>query len=368
MLTVPAQTAIIKQGCSVYIDREQQVKDMQEASSWRALLNEIISNTREKQRLAEELGVQPITLTRWVSGESEPRQQNLRHLLNVLPQHRDQLLILLKKEKGLDDVLDDFQEDTLSEIPSQFYGKILVSLASATSNLRFWTISELILQQALEQLDPNQQGIAIRVATCMPPSGPQQKVRSLRERIGRGLPPWHGNLEQNGMFLGAESLAGNVITLCRPNIIENVDEEHNLPAAREEYEKSCAIYPILYAGRIAAVFLVSSTQYNDFLPPSRTTLVQQFADLMALAFEPEDFYTTEQISLGVMPPAEIQKPHFTKFRSMMLETLLDASRRGIALDNMQADLSVWKRMGELLLQNPGDTPDTLTNTMNHQYK
>lgn len=323
---------------------------MQEASSWRALLNEIISNTKEKQRLAEELGVQPITLTRWVSGESEPRQQNLRHLLNVLPQHRDQLLVLLKKEKGLNDLLDDFQEDTLSEIPSQFYSKILVSLATATPNMRFWNISDLILQQALSQLDPNQQGMAIRIATCMPPSGSQQKVRSLRERMGRGTPPWPGNLEQNGMFLGAESLAGNVVTLTHPSIIENVDEEHNLPAAREEYEKSCAIYPILYAGKIAAVFIVSSTQYNYFLPSSRTMLVQQFADLMALAFEPEDFYTTKQISLGVMPTAEIQKLHFAKFRAMMLETILNASRQGIPLDNMQADLIVWKRMEENLLQ------------------
>jgi transcriptional regulator with XRE-family HTH domain len=329
------------------------VKDMQEDIadlSWRDLLGEVISNSKEKQRLAEELGVQPITLTRWVSGESEPRPQNLRHLLTVLPQQRDQLLSLLKKEKGLEEIATTFQEDTLSEIPSSFYTRILVSLATAAPNLRFWTISELVLLQALEQLDPNQQGMAIRVVTCMPPSGPQNKVRSLREHIGRGTPPWNSSLEQNGMFLGAESLAGNVITLCRPSIIQNVDEEHNLPAAQEEYEKSCAIYPILYAGKTAAALVVSSTQYNYFQPPSRTKLVQQFADLMALAFEPEDFYSSDQISLGIMPPAEIQKPYFAKFRSLLLDTLINAAHQGKSLDNVQANLLVWKRLEEELLQ------------------
>jgi transcriptional regulator with XRE-family HTH domain len=326
------------------------VNDMQETQSWRALLGEIISNTKERQRLAEELGVQPITLNRWVNGDSEPRPQNLRHLLSVLPQHREQLLTLIKQEKGLEDFPNNFEEDTLAEIPSQFYAKVLVSLASSTDNLRFWSISEMILQQALEQLDPDHQGMAVRVATCMPPSGPKNQVRSLRERIGRGTSPWSGNLEQKGMFLGAESLAGNVVTLCRPSIIENIDEEHNLPAVREEYEKSCAVFPILYAGRIAGAFIASSTQYNYFQPSSRTALVQCFTDLIALAFEPEDFYAPEQIALGVMPDASVQKRYFVHFRSLLLETVLMAARNGSPLDSAQADLIVWKRLEEKLLR------------------
>ena len=59
-----------------------------------------------------------------------------------------------------------------------------------------------------------------------------------------------------------------------------------MPASRVEFEKSAAIYPILYAGRIAGVLSISSTKYNHFLSQARTALAQSYADLIALAFEP----------------------------------------------------------------------------------
>ncbi len=37
--------------------------------TWRSLLKSIISDPQERQRLAEELGIKPITLIRWVNGE-----------------------------------------------------------------------------------------------------------------------------------------------------------------------------------------------------------------------------------------------------------------------------------------------------------
>ena len=76
---------------------------MQEEQTWRQLLGTIIVNSKEKQRVATELGVKPITLTRWVSGESEPRSQNLRSLLNVLPGQREELLDLIRAEEGLEE-------------------------------------------------------------------------------------------------------------------------------------------------------------------------------------------------------------------------------------------------------------------------
>jgi hypothetical protein len=153
------------------------------------------------------------------------------------------------------------------------------------------------------------------------------------------------------MFLGAESLAGNVITLCRPGIIQNLDEEHNLmPAQRVEHEKSAAIFPILYAGRIAGVFLVSSARYSYFISQARTSLVQKYADLLALAFEPEDFYTPEQIALHVMPSHEEQKQHFAQFRQLIADTMINEAYRNRPANNVQADWKVWQRLEEELLQ------------------
>ncbi len=343
------------------------VKDMQEARTWRELLGMIISDSKEKQRILDELSVTPITLARWVNGQSDPRPANLRHLLNVIPQHREQMLDLLKDEKEFGEFAHSTQEDTSKDIPAEFYARVFVARASTTEHLRFWSICHLILQQAIGQLDPERSGMAIWVVRCMPPSGPYHKVRSLRESVGLGTPPWPGNLEQTAMFLGAESLAGNVVTLCRPGIIQNMDEEQSLmPVQRVGPEKSAAIYPILYAGRIAGVFLVSSAQPNHFLSQARTTLVQHYADLIALAFEPEDFYEPEQIALSVMPLHPEQKKYFAQFRQLVAETMLEAAKRNQPVNNIMADQIVWQKLEEELLRIPTLKKDTENENNHHQ--
>jgi hypothetical protein len=326
-------------------------KNMQEADTWRELLATIISDNKEKQRITEELEITPITLTRWINGESAPRPQNLRHLLTILPQYREQLVQLLQEEKGIGDLSQFFPEESEKDIPAEFYARIFTARASTTEHLRFWSSCNLILQQAIGQIDPNRQGICLWVVRCMPPSGPHNKVRSLRESVGLATPPWGGNLEQQALFLGAESLAGNVVTQCRPGIIENLDEEHHLmPAQHDEFEKSSAIYPILYAGRVAGVFMVSSTQYNYFVSQSRTSLLQKYADLLALAFEPEDFYAPEQVALHVMPYLAEQRLHFAKFRQLIADTMIDAANSNRPTNNIQADWKVWQRLEEELLE------------------
>ncbi len=329
------------------------MKNMREAETWRELLGTIISDNKEKQRIIEGLGVTSITLTRWVNGESDPRPQNLRHLLGVLPQYREQLIELLREEKGLSEFTNPVPDDVPDEILSEFYGRIFIARATTADHLRFWSTCNLILQQAIGQLDPDRQGMSIWVVKCMPPSGPYGKVRSLREVIGQGSYPWPSNLEQQAMFLGAESLTGNAVTRCRPAIIQNLDEEHNLmPASRVEFEKSAAIYPILYAGRIAGVLLISSTQYNHFLSQARTALAQNYADLIALAFEPTDFYAPEEIALCVMPSHEEQKHYFVKFRQLIANTMIDAASKNQPVNNIKADYIVWQRLEDELLQLP----------------
>lgn len=330
-----------------------------QVQTWRRYLGSIISNPKEKQRIAEELGVQPITLTRWVSGESDPRSQNLRHLLSVLPQQRDDLIGLIRREEGFEEFSDSLKEDASKDIPPDFYTRVLSARASTTENLRFWSLCQIILQQAIGQLDPDRQGLAVWVVRCMPKSGFYNKVRSLRESIGLGTPPWGGSLEQKAMFLGAESLAGNVVTLCRPAIIENLDEENTLfPASRVEYEKSCAIFPILFAGRIAGAFLVSSAQYNHFLSQSRVALVQGYADLIALAMEPEDFFDPEDIALCVMPWHEEQEKYFASFRQKVSDTIIHAAREGNPINNIEAETIVWQQLEEKLIQLPVESEKT----------
>ena len=330
---------------------------MQEAQSWRDLLRQIIRDNKEKQRIFDTLNITPITLTRWINGESAPRPQNLRQLLNMFPQYREEFRALIWDEQAIDDTAN--HNTSSSIIPSDFYARILADHASISKYVRFWHTCKLILQQAIDQLDPEHYGMSIWVVQCMPPSGPYHKVRSLRERIGLGTLPWTGNLEQNAMFLGAESLAGSVVTHCRPSIVQDLEETHPLkPTLLTDYEKSAAIYPILYTGNVAGALLVSSTIPNYFLPASRCALIQQYADLLALAFSSSDFYPPEEIALGVMPSQKEQKKHFAAFGHLVAQAMMTATTNRDPINNLQADLLAWQKLEEELLNGP--TLNTIT--------
>jgi hypothetical protein len=72
---------------------------MNERAAWRILLGQIISDPQEQQRLAQAVGVQAMTLLRWASGTSSPRQEKSLHLLiKALPHYRQQLLASLQEE------------------------------------------------------------------------------------------------------------------------------------------------------------------------------------------------------------------------------------------------------------------------------
>jgi len=324
---------------------------MHVSESWRSLLKSIISDPQERTRLSEDLGIRAITLSRWANNETDPRPQNLRHLLAALPQHREQMLDLIREESGFEEFSDAGIDDSSSEVPSTFYTSVFTARASTVDTMRYWSISNLILQQAIGQLDPDRLGMAIHVVRCMPPAQSDQKIHSLRESVGIGTPPWIGDLEQRAMFLGAESLCGYVVTLCRPAANQNVDDPNNLiPAHRVEHEKSAAVHPILYAGRIAGCLLVSSTQANYFLSHVRIALIESYANLLALAFEPDEFHEPEEIELRYMPEQEIQKRFFADFRQRVAKTMIEAARNKHPVNNILAEQIVWRALEQELFE------------------
>src|SRR5207302_7372732 len=174
------------------------------------LLKTIISDPHERQRLAEELGIKSITLSRWANSESDPRPQNLRHLLSAIPQQREQMLELIREETGFEEFTNAGYDDSSIDIPSAFYNRVFTARASTVESMRFWSLSNLILQQAISQLDPDRLGIALNVVRCMTPSPIDHKVHSLRESVGLGKHPWIRVLEQMAMFHVAKTLRCHV--------------------------------------------------------------------------------------------------------------------------------------------------------------
>jgi len=326
-------------------------RDMQKPPTWRELLGSIIRDPQERQRIASDLGVRTITLMRWANGESNPRLQTLHQLLGVLPHYRETFLELIHEEFPDFSELRD-EESMQSQpalIPAEFYTRVLRTLANIPKVLRFASLGDLILQQALKHLDPHRLGLAIIVARCLSPLH-EEKVRSLRESLGRGLPPWESDLEQHAILLGAESLAGNTVISARLIVNQNLKENSSLsPGYHGVWEESAAAAPITLEGKIAGSLLVSSTQPDYFLP-SRQTLVQDYADLIALAFSPEDFYEPEWIELGVMPPQRVQQPYLTGFRQRLVDTMLQATRNQQPITITQAERLAWQDIEEKLLQ------------------
>ncbi len=328
---------------------------MQELSTWRDLLGSVIQDPQERRRIANELGINPVTLTRWVNKDASPRPQSLQRLLKVLPQHRKVLLELLVNdfEGFVAEPEDALTEDLQDKIPSEFYNRVLRTRATIPKVLRFSSLCDLILQQALEQLDPQRLGLAIIVVRCILPSQ-EGKIRSLRESVGRGTHPWEGKLDQQAILLGAESLAGHAVTLGHPVANQNLSESRSLsPGYHGLWEESAAAAPIMLEGNVAGCLLVSSTKPTYFLPP-RLSLIESYADVIALAFEPWEFYEAKYIELGLVPFQEVQQAYLSGFRQRLTETMLQAARNQHPLTIVQAEQMVWQQFEEELSRLPHD--------------
>ncbi len=324
--------------------------------TWREMLGEIIRDPRERERLAGELGVNPVTLVRWSTNTSSPRLSELRALLRVLPNKQALLSELLGSDPS-----DFFSDGVFSQemtrhpveerrelvIPSRFYADALRTARHAPE--RFWTMCSLILGQMLAQLDPERQGIEIIVAQCMPPR--EGKVRSLRERVGQGTPPWlNSSPEEKNLFLGAESLAGYAVAHGHRVATPGVWGQGNLlPFKEASYEVSLAAFPIMLEGNIAGCLVIASTQAGYFTV-ERLQLLDDYADLIRLAFCDADYYPQSSIELGIMPSWEVQQQYFASFRERITGLLREASLSGKLLDALTAEQIVRQQLEEELLK------------------
>ncbi len=326
---------------------------MQKSTSWCDILRKVIEDPFARQQLADRLGVSSITLTRWVKQETKPRLQNLHNLVIALPEYRDQLLPLL--EEAFPDfsvaVLQQATTPDYSVIPSSFYKRVMHTVVHTPRSLLFSLLCDLILEQALKQLDPNRLGMAIVLVCCMPPAS-GQKVRSLREVLGRGTPPWREHLEQQARLLGIESLAGHVVTSGHLEVNHFWHISSGIaPGYRRLWEESAAAAPLLRAGEVAGSLLVSSTQ-SDYFSALRCALIEQYAELLTLAFAPHQFYEPERIELLPLPAYDVQLPMLSRFRQRVTAILTESARDGAPIHLLEAEQMVWQEIEADLFSAP----------------
>jgi hypothetical protein len=310
-------------------------KDMSREVTWRRYLDEIVrlKSAAEKQQLYKAVGVTRTAFQRWRSGENIPDAAHILLLLNALSaEERERLQALMKEDPKVRVLLPmedmDLEGRPSDRIPLDVYEETL-RLSRDTPD-RFWLLCSHILASALLQLEtyPTRTGIEIAVARCMPPRQ-DGKIRSLREYVGKGTPPWRGDFHTKEYFIGAESLAGHAVMQhhgimipdCRTSVLI-------APTHCMEHEMSSAAYPILREGSIAGALVVVST-IPDFFTPDRLSLIERYADLIRLAFYDQEFYPASSIDLQLMPPRTIQEPYLRSLPQRVHETyrqLMQASR------------------------------------------
>ena len=322
---------------------------MSEVSSWRDLLRIMISNTRERERLASEIGVSPVTLTRWVGGNYEPRPQSLQRLIQAVPgEYREEFHMLVTK--AYPHLANPATLYEPPELTADFFRRILETRTTTFDTQLYWTITRQILEHAIRQLDPERIGVSITVVRCMPPRK-DGKVHSLRENIGIGTPPWEGDLTSKAMFLGSEALAGYVVGSFHYEAVDDLTKDRTfVPAYQAEHEVSSIAWPIQFAGRIAGCLLCSSTLPKFFRSDARQLLIADFARLLALAFAPEEFYPYSMIAIRQMPPLDVQRQAFGHFQNRVTAYMVEKLNAGERVTRDEAELAIWQQSETKLIE------------------
>lgn len=318
-----------------------------EPQTWQAVLQKIIQSPKERQRLAIALGINIITLTRWVKEDSHPQRSYLLRLVKVVqPAHRSEMLNALLR--AYPDMHDKFMEEISETVPSAFFRQILRDRASIIETLRPWQISGTVLNEALKLLDPHQLGMAVTAALCMPPV--DGKIRSLREHGGRGYAPWSSDLEQKSVFLGLNSLAGHVVIFGRAASVPDVRQERYIPVFGHpaDWEASAGAAPIWLQGKIAGCLLAASLQLEHFTQ-ERMDLLVTFANIFSLALNPEDFYDHHMVHLRYMPLPLEQQDALKSFRQRVTKLMTESAQQGKPLSNTEAEKRAWQEIEEELL-------------------
>jgi len=233
-------------------------------------------------------------------------------------------------------------------IPVTLYNRVLHLLCTTSHERRFWTICTAVLHDALKRLDPDRLGLQLSIEQCLAPAY-GNTVRCLRERLALGTPPWNELVEPRGRFFGVESLVGFVTSIGRQHTILNINEKYRLPDHLPEHAMSAVASPIMYVGRVAGCLLVVSTQPDYFCQPALLDLIQNYAQLLVLAFHPEDFYELERIELQPMPSFQVQQSYLSSIQQRILALLKKAVIDHCPLSyDVAEQLALWQVEEELL--------------------
>ena len=175
--------------------------------------------------------------------------------------------------------------------------------------LRCWQIMQAIFEDALLRLNPKRSGLSIVYAKLMPPR--EDGIHALYELEMRGSYPWPYSLEGK-TYLGSTTLAGMAAMVQRMQQWDDLDGSGRLQIMVDDLGRSACAQPVMFAGRMAGVLVVSSTQPGFFMDKAVCRSVVEYARLLTLALNDRDFYPCSQIQLKPLPDLKWQREELSR--------------------------------------------------------
>ena len=327
-------------------------QEQQPQRTWRDILRSM--NAKEKQRLVKEMGIQSKTLDRWIHGQTDlPRLNRLRQLLTILPaEMRTSFIESVQQDPHFAKYANEIPLLTpRAEIPSAYYARIIRTYVSTPGSVRFTSVCQLALLQAVGLLDAEGRGLSMVILMCTPPSQ-GNKVRTLSQRFSLGTFPGSTVVEQKSFFLGAESVAGQAVITRGQFVIQDIYNSGDsgiYSIHQEKHNRSVAAIPLQTDGRIAGCVLILSAQPN-FFTPARLAIIQQYCDLVAIAINEDEFYDPQQIALDFMPPFSVQQEYLPQFREHVSTIIRRSSIDGHPRNWLEVEREVRQRIEAELLE------------------
>jgi hypothetical protein len=189
-------------------------------------------------------------------------------------------------------------------IQKDLYKRILEIAATVGDDTRQWRIVQAVFEYMVFRFDAKKKGLAVRYAKvgCEHADG----IHSLYETSMYGSSPWPLT-SQNLVYWGRTHLAGWAAELQRVQTWDAQDDHQHRPVDIDEYEQSSCAYPMLQAGKLAGVLMISSAQTGFFRDQLILEAVHECALLLSLAFNERDFYSCSSLNLRLMPDLSWQR-------------------------------------------------------------
>jgi GAF domain-containing protein len=151
--------------------------------------------------------------------------------------------------------------------------------------------------------------------------------------------------------MGVESLCGYVVNNRRLITIQDTQSmSHSYyPMLPVEHARCVAVMPVQRGESIAGCFCACSTQ-PFYFTAERLELIQNYSQLLTVAFTPAEFYLSRNIDLALFPPQKQQAQHFSTFQQRLLDTIRSSARQDRPLSGQQASSLVMSQLEEELSQ------------------